>query len=501
LFHWIATDAGDATEASSDALVCLSEHDTGGVALWLVAQGHGPEQGRALAAAIVAHTVRDAYPEAELSLQRPLDALELVLREASTRLRAVADAQPDLRGMACSVAVVLRAAGHTWVAHMGTCRVYGLRGTELVKLTRDHITADYTIHNEAAAARLRRDDVVERAIGQQGAMLDRGAGTPIDDDGMPLLLCTDCVWRAVPEPVLAQALHRLPPRDACDAIIGLARAQWCEDDLTLGVLREGLPDAAALTSSEAFIAWAQGESVSREGANQTLVIQSPLRGLSHDAPPTILPHSIPRLALAERAPPPPVAALGSSTEVLIPPPVAASGSSTDVFIPPQARGASEPKQPERTQIFSPQVDAPRVIASDTIAVHADVGGGTQVFAPSALQGARSPGGAANAPAQRAARASETIAQYPAPAAAAPAVAAPTPAARQPGQRSRARDPFAERWDAGDSGARAAAEDRFDPDAMLDLQPGRRGLRWLLWIAIALASAGGGFAATLWWVGR
>ena len=64
-----------------------------------------------------------------------------------------------------------------------------------------------------------------------------------------------------------------------------------------------------------------------------------------------------------------------------------------------------------------------------------------------------------------------------------------------------RDPFAERWDGGDSGARAAAHESFDEDALLDLQPGRRGLRWLLWLAIALAAAGGGFAATLWWVGR
>ena len=55
--------------------------------------------------------------------------------------------------------------------------------------------------------------------------------------------------------------------------MGLARSQWCEDDLTLAVLREGLPDAATLTSAETFVAWAQGEAVSRDGANQTLVIQ------------------------------------------------------------------------------------------------------------------------------------------------------------------------------------------------------------------------------------
>ena len=493
LFHWIATDAGEPTDGSSDAFVFLSEQDTGGVALWLVAQGHGPAHAPALAAAIVAHTVRDAFPESEYSNQQPLDALDLVLREASARLRAVAEAHPELRGMACSIATVVRAAGQTWVAHMGTCRVYGLRDNTLRKLTRDHVTADYAVHDEAAAARMRRDDVVERAIGQQGATLDRGRGTPIPDATIPLLLCTECVWRAVPEPLLEQALLRLPPRDACDAIVGLARSQWCEDDLTLAVLREGLPDAATLTSAETFVAWAQGEAVSGDGANQTLVIQSPLRGLSTEAPPSIMPVTIPRLATPHHTPPPPVAGLEST------------GS-----------------QRAGTQIFSPQVDAPRVVASDNAAVSAGVGGGTQVFAPSDLRrvtGARAaapprdrqPPTEGDAPTEReppnatralyvepprerrAARVDDGDPQ------ARPAEAQ-APQAPKPKIQAR-RDPFAERWDGGDSGARAAAHESFDEDALLDLQPGRRGLRWLLWLTIALASAGGGFAATLWWVGR
>lgn len=557
LLHWIGQDTGDAHRGAEEGFLWLDDEATGGHgSLWLVARGHGPEAAPPIAAGLVVHTFRDVYVDALDDGADPFGALDRAAAEAGRRLRAAATTYPDLRGLACSVAAVAVHDGQAWPVHIGAARIYAQSGDRLRRLTRDHVSADYAVHDEAAAGRLRRDDIVDRAIGHHGARLDRGTGHPLPAVDHAFLLCTDGLWRATSDEILHQALRRLPPRDAWDALVELARRQWFEDDLTIALVRDGLPAPEYLTTRDAFVRWAAGEAMHREGANATLVIQAPIGGRDERPPVSIAPARLPDLdAARHNAPPPPVRdAEPSHTVVLTPRPPVGSEPSREAAAPRSAGGtqllsrdaiAAAPASASRTQAFSPQEldrirggrtdeettrttarsgGSPSVVVSDEASLAASTGEGTQIFAPAdlaspppdarrGLQPAPRPRDAAAPVATPRGEATQDEPAMPerkrggnatvlAPAHQSGPVPAQARARRPAPQRTpepptRQRDPFAERWDR-----------REDDDAWLDdsglhevLTPGRKVARTLLWLVIALLSAGGGFAATLWFINR
>ncbi len=514
MLHWIGHDPGDAASDADEGFVWLDDHATGGNgSLWVVARGHGPDGAPPIAVGLTVHTFHDVYVDALQDGADPFGALDRAASEAGMRLQAAVATYPDLRGMACSLAAVAVRDGQAWPVHIGASRIYLWSRDRIERLTRDHVSEDYAVHDEAAAGRLRRDDIVDRAIGHRGARLDRVSDHPVPVTDHALLLCTDGLWRATSDEILQQALLRLPPHGAYDALVDLARRQWFEDDLTMAIVRHGPPDAEHLTTGDEFVRWAQGESVHRDGGNATLVIQTPMRG-ADDTPETrIFPARLPNLDAAFRASPaPPVretdpthtVALTPAPPVASAPPAAAARSASGTQLLSADAIAAAPASASRTQAFSPQdleklragSGSPSVIVSDEAALAESTGAGTQIFAPADLAPARAAAESPHVrkpPARRGGGATLLAPAHP---------SGPGPVherAKRPAPAPTTSDPFQERWD-----GRSGSED----EAWLDdsglqhvLTPGRKLMRTLLWLGIALLSAGGGFAATLWFINR
>lgn len=270
--HWLCTDPGLVHDENTDATLWLDEEATNGEGtLWLVADGHGPRDTGRIATALLVDTVREGYGDA-LERAHPGQALQALLRDASDRIRAVADAYPVLRGLGCSVAALAVREGRAWFAHVGSARIYGFHGDRLRRLTREHVRPEYADVGSSSSARSLPADAVRFAVGWGGMEIDVGSGRPMPVDDDCFALVTDGVWRSIDETMMTDALRRLSARDASEALVELGKRTWSDDALAAAVVRFVDPDKTRITDKNAFLTWAAGKELDRAPAPRTLVL-------------------------------------------------------------------------------------------------------------------------------------------------------------------------------------------------------------------------------------
>jgi protein phosphatase len=127
-----------------------------------------------------------------------------------------------------------------WLAHIGDSRAYLLRGRAIEQLTEDQtlvakLVSDGMLTPEEAAnspiqnvilQALGTNPEIQPAISQQGMPL--GAGDV-------LVLCSDGLSNMVPDAAIADLAGRLPPHEACRALIDAALAAGGSDNVSVGV--------------------------------------------------------------------------------------------------------------------------------------------------------------------------------------------------------------------------------------------------------------------------
>ncbi|MGW4778516.1 MerR family transcriptional regulator [Streptomyces filamentosus] len=195
--------------------------------LLAVADGYGPEGGRAAGAAIGALAAVTAPARAGGGL----DALE-------DGMRAAAGALAGLDGSGTTLTAALLAGGRLALLHVGDSRAYLLRDGRTRQLTRDDTVVQELVDAggldpEEAAAR------PDRALLLKA--LDGGGAVPVPSlavhevrPGDRLLLCTDGLSALVPPADLARALAAAPtPGAAAEALRALAHALGAPDNLSL----------------------------------------------------------------------------------------------------------------------------------------------------------------------------------------------------------------------------------------------------------------------------
>ncbi|MER6478442.1 MerR family transcriptional regulator [Streptomyces filamentosus] len=195
--------------------------------LLAVADGYGPEGGRAARAAIGALAAVTAPARAGGGL----DALE-------DGMRAAAGALAGLDGSGTTLTAALLAGGRLALLHVGDSRAYLLRDGRTRQLTRDDTVVQELVDAggldpEEAAAR------PDRALLLKA--LDGGGAVPVPSlavhevrPGDRLLLCTDGLSALVPPADLARALAAAPtPGAAAEALRALAHALGAPDNLSL----------------------------------------------------------------------------------------------------------------------------------------------------------------------------------------------------------------------------------------------------------------------------
>lgn len=225
-----ATDVGAVRTRNEDSLVCRDD-----AGLWAVADGAGGHGAGDVASQAVA--------EALVGLPRQLSAAEL-LAQVRLRLTAVhADLQDQAaaagpsRILASTVVVLLARGGHFAALWAGDSRIYLLRGGEFRRVTRDHSVVQEMVDagtlTEAEAESHPQANVITRAIGARGELqLDKLSDRILPGD--EFLLCSDGLFKALPEGLIGERLRR--GAGAAD-LVAEAVASGARDNVTAVVVR------------------------------------------------------------------------------------------------------------------------------------------------------------------------------------------------------------------------------------------------------------------------
>jgi len=143
--------------------------------------------------------------------------------------------------MGSTVTLALVAGGSAYVANVGDSRTYLWREGELRQLTKDHSFMTQLIDRgelsaEEAYTHPQRN-LVTRSIGDRTcSLLQADVFVEGLRCGDRLVLCCDGLWEMVRDPVIADVVDRLAPKDACDELVRLANSNGGDDNISVIVV-------------------------------------------------------------------------------------------------------------------------------------------------------------------------------------------------------------------------------------------------------------------------
>lgn len=282
--HWLGTDVGLVRDSNDDAFLWLGPNETNGRGwLWLVADGMGGSGGGDVASSILVRTAEEIWPGLISTARDPWEALDRLLHSANDRILKYA-ADHGLEGMGTTAACLTIVDGHAYVAHVGDSRVYALRNLSLKRLTRDHSVEESGSLQRKGLSDGPASSALLRVLGRPGLEVDFGDRTPVTITDEVFMLCTDGAWSALEERFIEGALQRLSAKDAVESLAELARLNWSDDNLTLGVVRCAPPSPVMATDRAGFLSWIAG-TAPIVGQQRTVVFSSANASADHGPPP------------------------------------------------------------------------------------------------------------------------------------------------------------------------------------------------------------------------
>ena len=160
---------------------------------------------------------------------------------ANERVRARAAEQPELEGMASTLAAALVRGNKAWVANAGDSRVYRFHKARLQQLTVDHtwvaeqLRAGRLTDEEAKISAFR--NVITRAIGIADAVEPDTMGPIKLPNGSLLLLCSDGLYRMVSDTAIARVLESGTPHSMAERLVRLANDAGGSDNISVVIFR------------------------------------------------------------------------------------------------------------------------------------------------------------------------------------------------------------------------------------------------------------------------
>jgi serine/threonine-protein phosphatase Stp1 len=196
------THQGTVRKRNEDAFV-----DRGDIGLWAVADGAGGHGAGDVASAAVAAALSDLPPG--LSAAEVLAQVRMRLNAVHADLQCRAAEATNGEIPATTVVVLMARGEHFACLWAGDSRAYMLRDHELCQITHDHSLVQEMVEaGELApedAEHHPQANIITRAIGAPDALeLDKVSGRISAGD--VLLLCTDGLFKALPEREIAQVL-------------------------------------------------------------------------------------------------------------------------------------------------------------------------------------------------------------------------------------------------------------------------------------------------------
>lgn len=222
--------------ANEDSLLALPERG-----LFLVADGVGGRLGGAVASRMAVDIFSKVFS------QRHRDDLRIIIESTielcNQKIYEGARSDPNLGGMATTLAMVAVDGTRAIVAHVGDSRVYRFDRKGLICLTEDHSEVHEALRagliTPEQAARHPRRNVISRALGAEIEVEPDIREIEIDER-TSFMLCSDGVTRHVTDDEIARLMKNgQRPQAVCDRLKQLCYQGGAEDNLTAIVVDFG----------------------------------------------------------------------------------------------------------------------------------------------------------------------------------------------------------------------------------------------------------------------
>jgi serine/threonine protein phosphatase PrpC len=245
----VAQHIGDRHEQQDRVAIITSPRNPGAM-LAIVADGMGGRTGGRMAADQVVSTADNLFKDMTERDSSYRDLLLHLAAEAHTVIRLTAIAsEKEPHSTLC--ALIIKKNQAIW-AHAGDSRLYFFRGGKLSHRTDDHTYAEQLRlegrHEDAEVAASRYKNILVSALG-----INKKPKVEVGEDatlraGDIFLLSSDGLWAYFDDDELTEILHAMPPRDASERLVSLARerAEGRGDNLSLAIIKlEPQPKGAA----------------------------------------------------------------------------------------------------------------------------------------------------------------------------------------------------------------------------------------------------------------
>jgi hypothetical protein len=155
---------------------------------------------------------------------------------------ATAEEREELRGMGSTVVAVIMRDDLAWFAHVGDSRIYLLRGTSLMVLTKDHTMVQRMVDDGfltlEAAEHHPSSHVLSRSLGGREAVEVDVSGAPVQlEVGDTFLLCSDGLTGHLSDTEIAQVLIDYDPHTAARVLLDETNDRGGFDNTTVAVVR------------------------------------------------------------------------------------------------------------------------------------------------------------------------------------------------------------------------------------------------------------------------
>lgn len=206
-----------------------------------IADGMGGHPGGDVASALAVGTIREAEAPPE-DIDSARDWLRNVHDAAANRLHERAKISPELREMGTTLTLALLTSGLCLVSHVGDTRLYWMRGSRCLCVTRDHTVAQEMVEAGRLAAAESEGhpmgNVLTRCLGvcadDRPDLLEKGL---VLEAGDTLLLATDGLVKTVATRDLSSLIEGRSASEATENLVQAALAGGAPDNVTVIVAR------------------------------------------------------------------------------------------------------------------------------------------------------------------------------------------------------------------------------------------------------------------------
>jgi len=208
--------------------------------LAIVADGMGGAEGGQFASRIAVEAVREVY--ASGGEEAPQQRLLAAFQQANAEVHEEAQQKPGLHGMGTTLSACAIVGEKLYFAHVGDSRVFLIRAGEPQQLTRDHslvarLIESRTIRPEDAENHPQKH-VLTAAVGVCDDLQPDFSPEPVLlQHSDTLVICTDGLWGQMSSAEIAEIVSTRGVKNACEALVQLARERGGPDNITLQVLR------------------------------------------------------------------------------------------------------------------------------------------------------------------------------------------------------------------------------------------------------------------------